>query len=198
MEEARYTPKERHVYGEHNAYVLTGDPGNPAHREWADVGLAAPDVEAMRDYRLERLRAELRKRDFAGAILYDPLNVRYATDCSNMQVWCMHNAVRYAYVATEGPVVMFDFHGCLHLSDGFSRITESRKAVSWYYFGAGPHERERAGVWAAELAQLVRETGGGNTRIAVDRCDPMGIEALAANGIEAYVSMEFAEEARKI
>ncbi len=198
MEETRYTPKARHVHGADDAYVLTGDPGNPAHREWTAAGLDAPDIEAMRDYRLERLRAELKARDFAGAILYDPLNIRYATDCSNMQVWCMHNPVRYAYVATEGPVVLFDFHGCLHLSHDLPRVTESRKAISWFYFGAGPEERERAGIWAAELADLIRETGGGNPRIAVDRCDPMGIEALTACGIDTHVSMEFAEEARKI
>ena len=37
------------------------------------------DQTALTRYRLERLRAELRKRDFAGAVLSDPMNLRYAT-----------------------------------------------------------------------------------------------------------------------
>ena len=32
-----------------------------------------PDMRRLRAYRLERVRAELRKRDYAGALLYDPL-----------------------------------------------------------------------------------------------------------------------------
>ena len=33
------------------------------------------------------IRAELRKRDLAGIVVYDPLNVRYATNSTDMQLW---------------------------------------------------------------------------------------------------------------
>jgi hypothetical protein len=36
------------------------------------------------------LRTELAKRDFAGALLADPINIRYATGTRNMAVWTMH------------------------------------------------------------------------------------------------------------
>ena len=90
--------------------------GELAEREWAALGLDAPDMAAARRYRLTRIRAELAKRDLAGIVVYDPLNVRYATDSTDMQLWCTHNAVRYAFVATEGPVILWDFHNCEHLS----------------------------------------------------------------------------------
>src|SRR5882724_10953014 len=54
----------------------------PAHRPLAvDVParLAAIDQKKLRAWRLERLRAELRKRDYAGALFGDPLNIRNAT-----------------------------------------------------------------------------------------------------------------------
>ncbi len=178
--------------------IDVGDPGNPARAEWDAAGLEAPDLDTIRAYRLARIREQLRARDFAAAILYDPLNVRYATDVTNMQVWCLHNAVRYCFIATEGPVVLFDFHGCGHLSDGFDLVNETRGATSWYYFGAGPKERERVKAWAAELADLVRQHGSGNRRVALDRCDQLGIEALQAEGLEPYSSQAFVEEARKI
>ena len=172
--------------------------GNPALLEWTLAGLDAPDIEVMRQYRLGRIRQQLAEHDFGGALLYDPLNIRYATDTTNMQVWCTHNAVRYLFVATEGPTVLFDFHGCGHLSAGFSTVTETRPATSWFYFGAGPEERNRVKTWAGEIADLMREHGGGNRRIAIDKCDQSGIAALVTERLEPHSSQAFTEDARKI
>ena len=72
-----------------NSHVLGY--GEVAEREWAAAGIAAPNLPAMRKYRLERIRAELKRRDCAGALLYDPVNIRYATDSTNMQLWVAHN-----------------------------------------------------------------------------------------------------------
>ena len=69
------------------------------------------DLDEVRRYRLARVREALAARGLAGIILYDPVNIRYATDASNMQVWCAHNEARYLYVPTEGPVTLFEFGG---------------------------------------------------------------------------------------
>ncbi len=45
----------------------------------------------------------MREADVAAVCFVDPINIRYATDASNMQVWSLHNPVRYAFVATDGP-----------------------------------------------------------------------------------------------
>jgi Xaa-Pro dipeptidase len=155
--------------------VAPEEDGNPALAEWDQASLAQPDMNVMRSYRLERVRAELRKGDFAGCILFDPLNIRYATDATNMQVWCMHDAVRYAFVATEGPVVLFDFARCEHLTDHLDLITERRPATSWFYFENGPRVDELVQKWADELADLIKSCSGGNNRIAVDKCEMPGI-----------------------
>ncbi len=190
-------PSRRPIHDVTGAIEVT-DPGNPALAEWRDAGLAEPDMTVVRRYRLDRIRQQLRARDAAGCLLYDPLNIRYATDTSNMQVWCLHNAVRYCFIATDGPVVLFDFHGCKHLSEGFEAVDETRYATSWFYFGAGPEERAQVTVWAAELADLVRQHGGGNRRLLIDKCDQMGIEALTAEGIDCLSSQAFTEHARAI
>jgi len=156
------------------------------------------DRAALRAYRLGRLRAELRKRDYAGALLYDPINVRYACDSRNMAVWCLHNAVRYVFVPTEGPVVLFDFHNCEHLSTGNEVIAEVRPAISWFYFMVGERVAEQSKRWAAEIAELVAQHGGGNRRLAVDKCDPLGAVALQALGIEIHDGQEVLELARRI
>ena len=195
--EPKIDPSRRPVHDLTGA-IEVADPGNPALREWSEAGLADPDIDVIRHYRLGRLREQLKARDVAGCLLYDPLNIRYATDTSNMQVWCTHNAVRYCFIATEGPVVLFDFHGCTHLSAGFDTVDETRPATSWFYFGAGPEERSRSRVWAAELADLVRAHGGGNNRLLIDKCDQLGIEALQAEGIDCSSTQSFTERARVI
>lgn len=156
------------------------------------------DLRALREYRLARVRAELVKRDCAAVLLYDPVNIRYATDTSNMTVWTTHNAVRYAFVAVNGPVVLFDFHGCAHLSAGIHTVDEVRPATAWLYFGAGQRIQEMAGHWAREIADLVDTHGGGNRRLAVDKCDPSGTEALRRLGVDLQEGQEVMEQARII
>ena len=123
-------------------------PGEPALAEWRAAGLRLPDLAAVREYRLRRVRDELRRRDLAGVVLFDPLNIRYAADSTNMQLWIAHNAARYCFVAADGPLIVFDYHGCDHLSAHNPLIDEVRPATSWFYFSAGERLAARAEKWA--------------------------------------------------
>jgi Xaa-Pro aminopeptidase len=172
--------------------------GGLAESEWAALGLDAPDMDFARRYRLERIRAELKKRDLAGIVVYDPLNVRYATDSTDMQLWCTHNAVRYAFVATEGPVILWDFHNCEHLSWHLELIDEIRHGTAWFYFEAGDQAETRAKRWAAEIADVLKGCGGRNKRLAVDRINPAGVAALADHGISVHDGEAVMEHARAV
>ncbi len=156
------------------------------------------DMRRLRAYRLQRVRDQLKARDLAGALLYDPINLRYATGTRNMAVWTLHNAVRYAFVATEGPVVLFEFHNCAHLAEGIETVDEVRPAIAWYFFGAAQRGAEKAEAWAAEIADLVSMHGGGNRRLAVDKCDPAGSFALTELGLEIHDGQAVMETARVI
>ena len=173
-------------------------PGALATGEWQALGLELPDVDALRSYRLARVRAQLAARDYAGIVVTDPINIRYATDSANMQVWCLHNPARYAFVATDGPVIVFDFHGCAHLSRRLDLVDEVRPARAWYFFHGGARVDEHAASWAAEIADLVRAHGAGNRRLAVDRADREGIAALEALGLSLHAGQEVMELARAI
>ncbi|MBN9233780.1 MULTISPECIES: M24 family metallopeptidase [Phyllobacteriaceae] len=179
-----------------NQHVLGYGP--VAEAEWAAAGIPAPDLPAMRKYRLERIRAELKRRDYAGALLYDPVNIRYATDSTNMQLWVAHNPTRHCFVATEGPVVLFDYFSCEHLSDHSGVVDEVRPAVSWMYLYGGELTEQRVKRWAAGIADLVREHGGGNRRIAVDHLNPEGMAELAGLGITIGNGEAVMENARLI
>lgn len=172
--------------------------GAVAEAEWAAAGIAAPDLGAMRRYRLDRIRSELRRRGYAGALLYDPVNIRYATDTTNMQLWVAHNPTRHCFVATDGPVVLFDYFSCEHLSDHSGVVDEVRPAVSWMYLYSGELTAMKVERWARGIADLVREHGGGNGRIAVDHLDHEGVAALARLGISVGNGEAVMENARLV
>lgn len=159
--------------------------------------LPLPNLDVIRAYRLQRIRAKLAELDYAGMIALDPLNIRYATDSRNMQVWSLHNPMRYCFIATEGPVVLFEFMRCMHLSQHLPLISEVRPAQFWSYL-ATKRVSESAEKWAAELADLVQRYGGGNKRLAIDRCNPAGTWALERLGIEICDGEEVMELARAI
>jgi Xaa-Pro aminopeptidase len=173
-------------------------PGKLALGEWEARGLALPDLDAIRRYRLERIREKLRLFDYGAIVVSDPLNVRYATDSSNMQVWTMHNNVRYCFIATDGPVILFDFKRVEHLSQHLELIDEVRPACMWSYLMAGERGNQFAHQWAAELADLVRQHGGGNMRLAIDRVNPEGLWALQKEGLSIHNGEELMELARVI
>lgn len=50
--------------------------------------------------------------DVSALLLYDPINIRYAFDSSNMMVWTAHNPVRYALILAGGPAILFVLPGC--------------------------------------------------------------------------------------
>ena len=152
----------------------------------------------LRAYRRARLQAELRRRDYGAALLFDPMNIRYATGSRNMSVWTSHTAARYCFLPAEGKATLFDFHNCEHLSAGLETIAEVRPARGFYFFGAGSRVAEKAGIWADEIAELVASHAGANRRLAVDRLDPPGTAALLARGIEIFDGQESCELARAV
>jgi Xaa-Pro aminopeptidase len=159
---------------------------------------AAPDLRAMRVWRKQRLCAGLAARDLAGIVLFNPINIRYACDARNMQVYGLHNPCRYVFVAAAGHTVLFEFRNCEHLSRHLETIAEIRPAKAWYHMAAGPNAGDAAKAWAREIADLVRAHGAANRRLAFDRLDPMGAAALAAEGIAPVDGLELLDFARAI
>ncbi len=198
----RHQPKiGSHIESTEDIYSLnkhTLGPGELAESEWLKAGLEAPDMKSIRDYRLNRVRKKLIAFDCAGILLYDPINIRYATDSTNMSLWTSHNATRYALVLTNGPVIIFEFDAHEFLSNHNPLITEVRHAVTYLYFTAGDKSKERAKIWASEIVDIVKEYGKGNKRLALDHCAPEGVHQLEEYGLELANGEEVMELARLI
>ncbi|MET1028750.1 MAG: Xaa-Pro peptidase family protein [Dongiaceae bacterium] len=156
------------------------------------------DEATIRSYRLDRVRQGLRAADHAGLILFDPVNIRYATGSRNMQVWTMHNPCRYVFIATEGPVILFELGSARHLAKDLATIDEIRPAWAWDYMIVGERNEEMANNWAREILDLIQLHGGGNRRVAIDRADWLPVLSLQRRGVEIVDGKPLMERARAI
>jgi Xaa-Pro aminopeptidase len=169
-----------------------------AFAEWEALGLECPQLDSMREFRLQRLVQQLQQRDYGGILLFDPLNIRYATDSTNMQLWITHNPARACFVSAGGYIVLFDFHSCDHLSDHLPLVKELRSGASFFYFESAHRGEEHASKFVASIDELMREHSGGNRRIAVDKIEIAGLRALEKAGFEVFEGQEVTELARVI
>jgi Xaa-Pro aminopeptidase len=181
------------------------DPRKAAYHnpEGKDRPLKSPvplaTLKAARAYRKRRLVAEVAKHDCAAILMYDPCNIRYALDISNMQVWMLHNASHYAVVGADGHAIAFEYPKSEHLAKGLETVDEIRPARTWFFFSAGNRLAERVEIWADEIADVVRQRGGGrNMRLAVDKMEPAGVDALRKRGVTIVEGQEITEHARAI
>jgi Xaa-Pro aminopeptidase len=169
-----------------------------AFEEWAALGLEIPHLDTIREFRLSRLVQELQRNDYGGILLFDPLNIRYATDTTNMQLWITHNPARACFVSAEGYIVLFDFHSSEHLSDHLPLVREVRGGASFFYFESSYREAEHAARFAAQIDDLMRQHAGDNRRIAVDKIEIAGLRALEKAGLQVFEGQAVTEIARVI
>lgn len=169
-----------------------------AFREWDAAGLTAPDLARMRWYRWQRLTQHVVARDFGALLMFDPLNIRYATDSTNMQLWNTHNLFRAVLLCADGHMVIWDYKSAPFLSEFNPLVRERRSGADLFYFDRGDKVGEAATRFAAEIRDLVREHGGGNMRLAVDKIMLHGLRALEAAGFQVSDGEELTEKARSI
>jgi Xaa-Pro aminopeptidase len=169
-----------------------------AYAEWEAAGLILPDLHAMRAYRLRRIVDRLGERDLAGVLVFDPLNIRYATDTTNMQLWNTHNPFRACMVCADGHMVLWDYKNSPFLADHNPLGAEIRSGASMFYFATGDRGGDAARDFARQVAELLATHAGSNRRLAVDKILLHGAKALEAAGFDLHDGEEVMEKARVI
>ena len=173
-------------------------PTRLAFKEWKSAGLQLPDLQKMRRYRWKRLTKFISDRDYGGILLFDPLNIRYATDSTNMQLWNTHNPFRAVLLCADGYMVLWDYKNAPFLSEFNSLVKEQRSGADMFYFDRGDKIALAADTFSNEVRQLIAEHGGGNKRLAVDKIMLHGVRALEAQGFQIMEGEEVTEKARSI
>ena len=154
--------------------------------------------DGVAHYRKQRVIDQLVADTQSAVLLTDPINIRYATDVSNMQLWTSHSPARYTLMCADGYTAAFEFSGSEHLAADHATVDEVHTACNWFYFAAGERMATKAEQWADEIVGIVRQHSGSDLRIAVDRLDPLGVDALRRRGVVIGEGQRLVEQARSI
>lgn len=173
-------------------------PTQLAFAEWDAAGLTLPDLPAMREYRWKRLTRYIVDRGYAGLLVFDPLNIRYATDSTNMQLWNTHNPFRAVLLCADGYMVIWDYKNSPFLSQFNPLVREQRSGADLFYFDRGDKVDVAADVFSNEVRLLLEEHAPGNRRLAVDKIMLHGLRALEAQGFEIMEGEELTEKCRAV
>ena len=173
-------------------------PTQLAFREWEAAGLTPPNLARMREYRWRRLTDAIVARGYGGLLLYDPLNIRYATDTTNMQLWNTHNPFRACLICADGHMVMWEYKNSPFLVTFNPLVKELRSGATFFYNSTGDRGEAAANAFAAQVDEVMREHAGTNRRLAVDKIMVHGLRALERAGFEVMEGEEVTERTRAI
>ena len=154
------------------------------------------DMAAMREYRLARVQDELKTRDCEAALLLGPINMRYATGIKAAQIFAMHFLSRCVVVPADGRATVLGWG----TGSGAWRPETIGRALPMppiTYMEAGTRRDARVESWARNVAEVVRDPGGGR-RVALDVCDPDTLDALRAAGLHVIAGEPLMEHASAV
>ena len=180
-----------------NADRIEIGPTALAFTEWDAAGLALPDLPTMRAYRHRRLVDAVNARGWGGILMTDSLNIRYATDSTNMQLWNTHNPFRACLICADGYMVVWDYRNAMFLSRFNPLVAEQRTGADLFYFDRGDALPAAAATFAAEVRDLLQD----HARSTVLGCDKImlhPLRALESLGITIHPGEELTEKARSI
>ena len=164
--------------------------------DWSDLRqfreLPEIDARRMAEYRLGRLREQLRLHDAALVILVNPISLRYAVDYRSYMLFQSHIPTVYLFLPQDGPTV---FYGCYY---DVPQVDDFRPGRPHAFFDGGTNIDQAASGLADDVAAYLDEIGSSNRRVAIEYINPSVTQALEARGIEVIDGVRIAELARLI
>ena len=139
------------------------------------------DVRRLRLERIGRIQAELARANLGGLLLFDPINVRYATGTRNFETFFLHLKGRHALVPREGKPVLF-----------MPSVTEApvlgddvigRPAFNMASWRTAEFMWDATRRWAVEFKDLLTELHIVGEPIGLDKGDMATIRALEEQGV---------------
>ena len=173
-------------------------PTQLAFNEWQKSGLKLPNLPRMREYRWKRLTDHIVQRGYGGLLMFDPLNIRYATDSTNMQLWNTHNPFRAVLLCSDGYMVIWDYKNSPFLSEFNPLVKEQRSGADLFYFDRGDKIDIAADKFSNEVRTLITEHSDSNMRLAVDKIMLHGLRSLEAQGFQIMEGEEVTEKCRSV
>ena len=156
------------------------------------------NFEELRSYRLNRVKKELEKQDLEACLLFDPVNIRYALDTTNMSVYNMHNLTRYCFIPVDGPTILYEYFNCEKFSSHLNLIDEIRPGITWDYFSHGDQAEIQIKKWTQEIKDITDSYCKNSKRLAIDVINGPAVTELNKIGLSVIDAKSILEQARVI
>ncbi|RVU38515.1 aminopeptidase P family protein [Hwanghaeella grinnelliae] len=160
--------------------------------------LSMEEEQAIGLRRLRRVREQAAHYRLSAVILFDPVNIRYATGARNMQVYSARNPARFVFIPVQGPVVLFEYRACEHLSAHLDTIDEIRPAQPIMPLHSGYKHVRHQQDFVAAIEELVAQHGVNGRRIGIEATTTGAVLALANAGFEVMDAQIPVERARAL
>jgi len=175
------------------------EPTDMALKEWQLKGLELPDISIINSYRKERVIRQLQENNVDAVLLFDPLNIRYATGTSNMLLWNTHNPFRSCLVFDDGYCILWDYQESNHyVESNYLYIDEVRTGASMFYFAKGDKVKSAAENFSDQVGQAFKKKGKHSKRLAIDKIMLDGFKSLENKDFKIENGEKIMEHARSI
>ena len=158
--------------------------------------LSLDTVRSVEMLRLDRVRQQAAAHNLSAVLLFDPVNIRYATGVRNMQIYSARNPARYVFIPVVGPVVLFEYRACEHLAENRPTVDEIRPARPIMPLHSGHKHVGHLREFVADIEELVARHGVNGRRIGVEATTTGAMLALAAAGFDIIDAQIPVEKAR--
>ena len=157
------------------------------------------NVPRLKKERLQRLQAEMAKADLGGLLLFDPLNIRYATGRRSPGMLTMRGFFLYVLVPREGaPYIPEEHYDDAYFDGQEGPYCRRYQGSTWELLGCGENVPGAARLWGQRIKDHMNELGIAGQRLGFDRLDYYGMEALRDQEITVADGRVPAQKARAI
>ena len=175
------------------------EPTDLALKEWQFKGLHLPDISIINSYRKERVVRQLQENKVDAILLFDPLNIRYATGTSNMLLWNTHNPFRSCLVFDDGYCILWDYQeSTYYVESNYLYIDEVRTGASMFYFAKGDKVKSAAENFSDQVGQAFKQRAKNTKKLAIDKIMLDGFKSLENRDFKIENGEKIMEHARSI
>ncbi len=158
------------------------------------------DFDAMREYKVQRLREQLEKHDLGALLMFDPDNIRYATSTWTND-WAHDKFLRWAVLPREGDPVLFEASARpkkLELCPWLKK-ENIRPAQRWARGALEPEDWPIVGSdIVADVKAVLQENKVADLRLGVDICDALLYDILKESELKVVGGWPAMWDARMI
>jgi Xaa-Pro dipeptidase len=153
---------------------------------------ARVDIDRLKAERLARIRAEMARADLDCLLLYDPVNIRYATGSRKSGAYYHRLYTRYALVPREGEPAL------VPVDWGQPGILPQRLPLGWDFFVCGSRLPEAVALWAEDIVDGMKALGAAGGSLGIDRLDYPAFAALQEKNLRLADARVPLERARAV